>query len=261
MLINRNYVHYIFILLIITIYSPNSLAIVNMENIHLGKPPMGFQGNLDLNINAEFGNTEKMSADTGIKLQWTDEKEINYILASYEYGESASVKDKNNTFIHARHIKEIDSRYDWEVFSQLSTNEFTKLNMRALLGGGARISFGLNNKKSIFKLGLGGFYEREELDIDKTIGLTETNNTVRANIYLVFKYQFNSNVAIVSSTYYQPALDEFSDYRATENLVLSSSLTDKLILKTSLNVSYDSEPPPGIEQYDGNIRIGIDYEF
>ena len=248
-------------LLLLLVSAPAAHAIVSMESVHLGKPPQGFTGAFELSIDAEYGNTEEVSASTGLKLQWSEDKNIDFVLANYVYGESSGVKNENKAFVHLRHIHQRNNRFAWEVFSQLSNDEFTSLNLRALIGGGVRLALGELTDKRAFYLGLGGFYEREQLDIDNAASNEETEETVRGNTYLVLKYQFNSHVSLVSSTYYQPAIDKFSDYRAIEDASLVSKLSDDFSLRVGLNIQHDSEPPPDVEKTDTSINIGMALNF
>jgi putative salt-induced outer membrane protein YdiY len=231
-----------------------------MESIHLGKPPQGFSGSFALDIANESGNTEQSSAETGVKFQWTRDRVTDFILASYAYAESAGVRNKNKAFMHYRHIHQIDDEFAWEGFTQFSADEFTKLSLRALVGGGVRITLGEATDTSAFYLGLGALYEHEELD---TIYPDEpdTQDTLRASTYLVYKYRFNAYVSMVSSTYYQPALDDFSDYRASENLSVESRLTESLSLKAGVDIAHDSEPPRDVKRTDAAIKVGIVVNF
>ncbi|WP_455222056.1 DUF481 domain-containing protein [Kaarinaea lacus] len=241
--------------------SRSTFAIVSMESVHLGKPPEGFSGAFDLSFDADYGNTEKRTVSTGIKLQNTHERRTNFVIANYEYGESSGVKVKNKSFVHYRHIYQRRSDYALEGFAQLSSNEFTRLNLRALAGGGVRLALGKVTDKRAFLLGLGAFYEREDLDTDAALGEDETSEAVRGNIYLVLKFHFNDHVSLVSSTYYQPDFGQFSDFRAIEDLSLVSELTERLALKIGLFVGHDSEPPPAVDHTDASVKIGLSVDF
>jgi putative salt-induced outer membrane protein YdiY len=241
-------------------YAYPTNAIVSMEDIHLGKPPEGFTGAFELSLKLDDGNTQQTAASTGLKLQWTQGINTDFILVNYEYGESDGVRDKNKGFLHLRHIHQAEKQYAWEAFSQASFNEFTKLNLRALLGGGVRLTLGQVSDRQASHLGLGAFYEHEELDTDLS-GESAREDAFRANSYLVFKYQFNDHVSMVSSTYFQPNLEDFSDFRAIENISLVSKLTDSLSLTASIDIAHDSDPPPEVEQTDTSLKLGLVVNF
>ncbi|MGD8885541.1 MAG: DUF481 domain-containing protein [Gammaproteobacteria bacterium] len=247
--------------LMLLVLSTQAQAIVSMESVHLGEPPQGFTGAFDLSIDAEYGNTEEIDVSTGLKLQLAKDKNVDFVLMSYSYGETSDVRDENESFLHLRHIHQRDTRFAWEAFSQLSSDEFTSLKLRGLVGGGVRLTLGEITDQRAFYLGVGGFYERERLDIDATSNVDETSNTVRGNIYFVVKHQFNKQVSLVSSTYYQPALDEFSDFRANEDASLVSSLTDDLSFKVGIKIEHDSDPPPDVDKTDTTIHVGVSLAF
>ncbi|WP_455366495.1 DUF481 domain-containing protein [Kaarinaea lacus] len=249
------------LLIYVVCVSRGAFAIVSMESVHLGKPPEGFSGAFDLGFDADYGNTEQRTISTGVKLQHTREKRINFVIANYEYGESSGSKTKNKSFLHYRHIYQRRTDHALEGFGQLSSNEFTRLNLRALAGGGVRLSLGKVTDKRAFLLGLGAFYEREDLDTDAALSEDKTSEAVRASTYLVMKFHFNDYVSLVSSTYYQPDLGSFSDFRAIEDMSLVSKLTDQLALKMGLFVGHDSDPPPAVERTDVSLNIGLSVEF
>lgn len=235
-------------------------AIVSMENIHLGKPPEGFTGSYDLDLSVESGNTEQAGAATGIKLQWQRNRITDFILADYAYAETDGVRNKNKAFVHFRHIHQRDDQYAWEGFTQFSSNEFTKLLLRTLLGGGVRLTLGEVTDTTAFFLGLGAFYEKERLDTQYP-DEADTEQTVRASTYLVMKYQFNEHVTLVSSTYYQPALNDFADYRAVEDLSITSRLGESLSLKVGINIAHDSKPLRDVKETDASMNVGIVVNF
>lgn len=237
-----------------------SHAIVSMEDVHLGKPPVGFSGSFDLDFAFVKGNSEQIDTATGLKVQWSQDKVTDFILMSYEYGESSGLTNKNKNFVHYRHIHQLDSQLAWEAFSQFSSDEFTNLTLRALIGGGVRLSLGEVTDESAVLIGMGLFYEREKLD---TLYADESNteNTLRASTYLVLKYRFNAHVSLLSTTYFQPGLSEFSDFRATEDLSLVSMLGESMSIKISIDVAHDSEPPRDIKQTDSSIKAGIVVNF
>ena len=242
------------------IWSSTAFAIVNMESLHLGKPVVGFSGEFDVTADAEYGNTEKQSVGTGIKLQWAQEGYTSFVLADYAYGENAGITNKNKSFVHVRHIRELGAKLSWEAFSQISNNEFTRLNLRALLGGGLRLKLTEDSTQSAMFLGLEGFYEKEKLNINSSKN-DNHSSTLRGNLYLVAKYPFNENVSLLSSTYYQPDLGEVSDFRAIENASLVSKLSQDLSLKLGLDIQHDSNPAPGVEHTDAGLTIGISVSF
>jgi putative salt-induced outer membrane protein YdiY len=236
-------------------------AVVSLEDLHLEKPTEGFAGEFDLSAGGASGNTDKIDLSAGARLQWHAGDQTSFLVMSYAYGQSNDVRDTNRIFLHARHILQTSDPLAWELFLQGERNEFGRIAYRRLVGGGARFTLLERQERSAGFLGAGAFYEWET--VTDTVGTTDTGteSTWRGNLYLVLKYNFNKTVRLVSSTYYQPSFDDTSDFRAFENAALEVSMTDKLGLRVSVEVRYDSRPPQTIEETDVTYRTGINYKF
>ena len=51
-------------------------AIVNIESMEVGEPKQGFTGTLNISVDGESGNTDKLSVNSGVRLQWHHEAVI-----------------------------------------------------------------------------------------------------------------------------------------------------------------------------------------
>lgn len=245
--------------LLALIVSANANAIVSMESIHTGAPKEGFSGQLELSINGSSGNTDKQEYSLGARAQWHEDTITNYLIASGSYGESNDVKNSDKSFIHARHMRERSSLLTLEGFAQAEQNEFARLEYRGLLGGGARLTLLPRAEKGEAYLGLGAFFSKERIDDSYADGGTES--LWRANTYLVLKYQVSDNTSLLSTTYYQPALEETDDYRLTEQAAMKVKLNETLSLLISLDYRYDSLPPTGVEKDDVSYKTSLSWEF
>ena len=78
---------------------------------------------------------------------------------------------------------------------------------------------------------------------------------------MVYKHKLNSQLSLISTTYYQPRLSEARDYRALEQAGLAVKITDKLSLKLSLDIAHDSRPPQSIRQTDTSYNTSLSYRF
>ncbi len=237
-------------------------AIVNTEDLRAQKPVPGFSGKFAAAIAGQTGNTEKSAASIGTRLTWSHKPVTNFIVFNYDYGKTGGVRDTNKGFLHARHIRDITERRAWEAFAQAQKDEFTRLTYRGLLGGGARlVTYKTDDDGLVLITGIGAFYSREKLA--ERAGTTDAgvDTLVRGNFYFVVKYRLNDTVSLGSTTYYQPATSDFGDFRALEQAALHVGLTDRLDLKISLDIAYDSRPPQLVDGTDVTYRTGIEYRF
>lgn len=236
-------------------------AIVNIEALQTGAPPQGYSGAVDVSADGQSGNSDKLGVNAGARLQWHGGAVTNFVILRYTYGESFGVQDTNKLFSHARHIRQVTDLTAYEGFIQAERNTFARLSFRGLIGGGARFTLAETPNIKKVHLGLGGFFSRETLE--KRAGLTDagSNNTWRINTYLNYVQQLNHSVRVLSTTYYQPAVDDFGDYRLLEDAALSVKMTDSLSLKVSLNLAHDSQPPQDVKKTDTTYSTGIEYSF
>lgn len=250
---------YLFILLFL--FSNQINAIVNVEDMRVAEPSDGFSGKFDFGMAGASGNTEKSNASLGTRLQWHQGKATDFIVLNYTYGESSGVRNTNKGFLHARHVSQSWAKTAWEGFAQAEKNEFTRLSYRGLLGAGLRFSLNNENRQSALHLGLGGFYSIEELEA-KT-GLTDdgVEKLWRANLYISYKHNLDNGVQLMSTTYYQPEIGNAADFRLSEQAALSVSLSKRMRLVLSLDVSHDSEPPQSVEKTDTSYNTRFEVQF
>ena len=236
-------------------------AIVNIEALHTGEPQPGYSGTVNVSVDGQSGNTDKLSVNAGARLQWHGGAVTNFAILRYNYGQTSGVEDTNKLFSHARHIHQISDKTAYEGFIQAERNVFARLTFRGLIGGGLRLKLAEIPDIKSLHLGIGGFFSRETLE--KRAGTTDagSKNTWRVNTYLNYVQQLNGSVRVLSTTYYQPAIDDFSDYRLLEDATLSVKMTDSLSLNVSLDLAHDSQPPQSVKNTDTIYSTGIEYRF
>lgn len=249
----------LFLPLTFALFSSAAHAIVNMEDLHTGEPKPGFSGRVELSLSNSSGNTDKQEYSLGSRLQWHEDDITNYVLLSGSYGESNGVKNTEKGFAHLRHMRAMTPVVTAEGYAQAEYNKFARLEFRGLIGGGARFTLLPKADKGEIYLGLGAYYSEERIDDAYADGGTE--QLWRANSYLVLKYQATESTTLVSTTYYQPALESFGDYRLMEQAAMKVKINDRLSLLVSADYRYDSEPPLGVEKGDLTYRTSLAFEF
>jgi len=68
-------------------------------------------------------------------------------------------------------------------------------------------------------------------------------------------------VTFISTTYVQPLLRDFKDYRLHNENVLILAITGNLSLDIRFQVSYDAAPPEGVPEVIYKSVNGLTYEF
>ncbi|MDX8411343.1 MAG: DUF481 domain-containing protein [Mariprofundaceae bacterium] len=237
-----------------------AMAIVNVGSAQFGEVAEGLSVSVDIGLDGTSGNTDKFGFKAGGRLQWHRQSHTDLAMFSYRYGKSRGRADANKSFAHVRHMQHISSFTTVEGFGQAEKNEFSRLSFRGLIGIGLRRALLAEAKRGIY-LGLGGMYEDEELEPRSGAADALHSQLWRGNLYLILKRQFNEQIRVVSSTYYQPRLNDWGDARLLEKAALLVKLNDSLDLKLSLEVQHDSRPPQLVEKTDISYSTGLELHY
>jgi len=220
-------------------------AIVNIENIRVEEPKDGISSQINIGINGDRGNTDKISAAAAAKLNWRQQRRSSFLVYSQEYGKSNDIKDTDKSFLHLRYIKDNLGITATEIFTQYQDDEFKRLSGRVLVGAGLRFVLsqaqkGKRQSANIF--GLGAFRSNEDYN-DSVISGDRSENAWRANFYWVYKTRLNAQLKLANTIYLQPDVSEFDDVRLFDQFALQIKMTEKLSLQLNLDISHDSKPP------------------
>jgi putative salt-induced outer membrane protein YdiY len=86
-------------------------------------------------------------------------------------------------------------------------------------------------------------------------------SVMRWSNYLNVRLNLTQQTSFIATIYVQPRLDAFGDIRVLHDATLAIAITEHLTLSTTLNLYYDSEPPDNIEDFDLELRNGIQVRF
>lgn len=235
-------------------------AIVNMDGLHFKDVKKSFSVDLDFKVSGATGNTENSNIALNGQLNWSHENYINLAIFGKQYGKSNNIVSTDKSFAHFRHIHKITSAYDWEAFTQVEQNKFTRLTYRGLLGAGLRHNLFDTDFHQAY-VGAGAFYTQEE--IAYVAGLTDDGirTYMRANFYFLSKYKMTPNIDFTNTLYYQPRMSDTSDYRALLQSKFDFKMNSHLKLRLSIDVEHDSKPSQTIEKTDVSYLTGLVVNF
>ncbi len=231
----------------------SALAIVSIKPIEItGKEESKSQ--IAASCSTKSGNSDVTTTSLSFKSTFYNIDNANMILLDHEYGESKGIKNTDKTFVHLRHIRTSNNpSLNYELFFQAQKDTFRSIKSRYLSGIGARYKMNLENESSVF-FGLGVF--NTKLDEDSVKSSFESINS-----YISYNQKFENNNKFTYNGYYQPRLDNASDYHISQKAQLSFVITKTLDLVISVNHMYDSKPASGIDKSDLSTKTGISYKF
>jgi len=243
--------------LLLILFLSTAEAIITIAPVDIGQKP-GTSGMVKGSFETKRGNTDVDNYSAGLRVQYDNNK--SYVLWSdftFSYGMSSGVTNTNKTYAHIRYIHKLYKKsVDWEVFVQSETNEFTKVKHRYLGGGGLRFQ---NETKSWGQvhIGIGSFYE----DIEYTTSVDLRERNIRINSYMAYTKNFTQESSLSYVFYYQPKIDEPSDYITSHGLELTVYIYKELYISLVFYYDYDSKPAIGVKKEDITQKTSFIYKF
>lgn len=253
----RTLVLFLFLFVTIQFLPTQALAIINAEDLDLSIDEDGVVGKLGFSVSGSSGNSNKLSGETNAHMIWRHAQYTEMLVGSFSYGKSRGVRDTNKSFAHLRHRYAWSETWELEGFAQAQQDEFARLKLRILMGGGVRWTY--QNKGFEGHIGVGSFYEREALRA--VANFAPVSHLWRGNTYLALQYAFNDRVRLQNTLYYQPGWKDVADYRLLDDAALNVALGDNLDLKLVIEIAQDSRPPTGIKRTDINYKTGLSFRF
>ncbi len=245
------------ILFLSIIFSTLSYSFISLDPPVIGEKE-GLDGEVALSAKYSSGNSDTQAVGLSAKGQYSEKEWLLYLIAAYSYGESNGDKDTNDGIFHFRYVHHIaDTVYDYEFFLQSEFNEFQDIRERNLAGANIRRKLDISFDK--FYVGLGLFYSYMEpdtiTDIDPIYKRTKMNS------YISFVQKINENFSVTYLGFYQPNVEDFSDFRISQALQLNTLLTEKLTLSFDIGHKYNATPYKGIEKNDIRSTINLKYKL
>jgi hypothetical protein len=239
---------------------PPAAAQINIERLRLEGDQQGLSGSASVAMTFQTGNAEKRRGDGKIRLDLLLPESHSFLVLSGDFDWTAGSSVSNKGLAHVRHIHRKGVRVSPEAFAQINYDKSRSLDRRALVGAGARVAL-TERDRGRASLGLAYMFEREELGLPP--GSTHPRETShhRVSSFLALSFEPRPGLALASTSYVQPRLDDFSDVRVLSQSQLAVQLLGPLTMDVRLDLAYDADPPDETESLDVALRTGIGIRF
>lgn len=192
------------------------------------------------------------------RLDFLQNRYHSFLIGSINYRDNNNQLIDRRGFLHFRNAYRLATNFKAEAFFQTEFDEFRLLKERYLFGSGLRYSLDFNDSNSVLNgleivFGSGIMYETEVLNEENIYISYIWRNTN----YLTLNYSLTKTVDFNSVSYFQIDALKGQDYRILNESILLFRISKYLQLTISLNYRYDSEPPPGIQDFDLYLRNGL----
>lgn len=240
--------------LIIRVYAIGQ--IVNIESRRIHTDTTGWAGSFGGNFNFSKNVDEIFSTSLFAHLQYKTSRNLYLIYGDYSFLKGAEKKLSDNAFFHLRYNRKLSGLVRWEVFTQLQNNKITKIEKRFLAGTGPRFKVSGADLVYIY-IGVLAMFEHERELTDPAVYY----NDIRNSDYISITFKPLSNLELISTTFYQPRMDKWSDYRILNQEVVQLSITQKLSLTVNWDFLYDRFPVADIPRSTYSFATGLKFAF
>lgn len=236
-------------------------AQVNVEALRPDDPPIGRSGSLGGDVSIRTGNVDFIAFDARARLYDVTATQTRLIVGNGGLGFVDRSRFASSGLVHYRRTyTAVSGLYEPEWYGQMNYDRAQELTFRLVGGAGARTSFASGGWGQ-FGAGSALMLEYERLSLPDTAVHEDQTLELRWSSFLTLRIVPTSNLVITSTTYMQPAVEAFGDYRALENLRMSAAVSETLALTVSFDLRYDSRPPDTIDGLDVSLRTGVTYTY
>lgn len=214
--------------------------IVNIEKERYQTDTTGWKGSFDAGIALSKQAKQVFILSASAHVQYKSKRHLYLILGSYDWIKSKEESFVHSGFVHFRFNYKMKKDWiRWEAFTQVQFNKANGLKMRFLVGTGPRFKI-MNFKYYKCYVGTLYFFERE-----KSIKSSDILNQIRFGGYLSFTLHPKKYMEWISTTYYQPLVNNIHDYRIASENKLVFRFTKLFSMGISFKANYDTRPPKG----------------
>ena len=232
--------------------------IVNIESARMQSDTVGWMGGAGAAMSLTQNTQQVFGVDLSAHLQYktSNDQGLWLILGDYNFLRIGGEKYISNGFGHLRYNKKVNAWLRWEFFTQLQNNQVTQIDSRFLLGTGPRFKI---FKTEIFRLYAASLvmYESEKERTEPVI----KHEDIRSSSYVSFTFIPKENIQVISTTFFQPLLKNFSDYRILNQASLKVKAGKHFGLSLKWNYLHDTFPAGTAPKTTYSFASGVDFEF
>ncbi len=234
-------------------------GVVTVLTPSIGAPDPGFSGALVAGVDLDRGNTDNTDFTGSLSTRWVDEGGDHQLLlvASGAYKVSQGVLNTQDAFGHLRYRWAFleGAPLTWFSFLQAQHNAFQSLRVRDLAGTGLEYRLWRLRWTEAW-VGQAVMAEYEQLSDGSPATLVP-----RGSSSLLLAVQLDEALTLGSSTYFQPQLLRWSDWRILEELRLSGSFGRHLGWTGGVTYAYDRVPAGAVGPLDLSVSSGLSYRW
>lgn len=238
----------------LALLSVNSYATVVVHS--LNEQVVGWHTTLNANYAESSTTVDKTDYSASFRVSHNNEQRQWLAFGDLSYSDVNGNKSDDSKLLHLRYIhKNIWSELNFEGFLQHESDDFALLASRDLIGGGLAL-LRKHEDYSIHTLA-GIMHEREEHLTDTT----QDRDIERFTFSSQLQYVFDNKARFTGVIYFQPAIDQFNDYRSTVKASVNFPLTSNLDMVVGYSWRYNGQAFSDVPPIKRSLSTGISYHF
>lgn len=230
--------------------------ILNIEDDRVRMDSTGWSGRVGFDINYIKSTAEAINSAFDAKIQYKRKKSNYLALSKYSLSKSGNSEVANAFTHHFRANYKLNKWLSSEAYLQGQFNKVLMIQERYIIGGGLRFRLVRTDSFRLYS----GHSIMFEYEKSSAIPYSIERN-LRMSHYLSFTWQFSKFCTLIHTSYFQPLISHWSDFRYFAQTDLFFQIYKNLKFKSSHIYTFDADPFPGVVKETHLLTNGISYSF
>lgn len=220
----------------------------------------GLKGEVGGSLTLKTGNVDLLLANATILASYSSGAHKLISSSSGQVGLKSDDKFLERLFTHLRYQITFSDWLTWETYTQVATDRFRRMSLRALAGAGPRLAL-VEGPAVAFAVAASYMFEREMLNEGDAADGGAVYNNHRLSLYVTGKFILAPLVKLIHTTYFQPRADDLMDFRVSSETNLAIKMTDSVGISLGYLLTYDADSPEDVKDMDTSTNARITYAF
>ncbi len=218
----------------------------------------GWMGSFGASFNITKNKVQILGANADAHLQYktSNDRGLWLLLGNINFLKAEKSRLISDGLVHIRYNRKINEWLRYEIFGQFQNNDIMQIDSRILLGMGPRFKLIKTKQFRLYAASL-LMYEMEKEMTNPAI----KHRDVRNSSYLSFTFIPQNHLEIISTTYYQPLLRYFNDYRILNQLLFKIKAGTHSSITVRWNYLSDAFPAGTAPKTTYNFATGFIYDL
>jgi hypothetical protein len=245
----------LFVFLLVSLVIGAHAQVLNVESQRFVTDTDGWVGHLGFSFTLQQNTRQVISFGNDGQLQYRKGRSKFLFLSNFALERAGGLDFVNTGYQHLRYNFQFNNILTWEALGQVQYNKVLKMDSRIVFGTGPRFTLVFRER---YRMHVGVIYIHED---EKVTGEDTQYHDHRISSYVSLSWNLGKNTELVSTTFYQPNLMNFSDYRIATNNFLEIDIHKHLAFRTGFDLLYDTKQPVGIPNLTYTYRNSFDWKF